>query len=146
MRGDGRVIEHIGCYEELYDNYIARDGSFGRKAPAETKRQPYAVPKSGRSVSESVQSDSAIVSENSSQAKTVRLSYKDQRLYEILPGEIASIEQKIASLEKELSDPGLYAADEKKFYALSGQLQQLQKEKDEKETQWLEIELLKSSL
>ena len=33
-----------------------------------------------------------------------------------------------------------------KFYALSGQLQQLQKEKDEKETQWLEIELLKSSL
>lgn len=146
MRGDGSVIEHIGSYEELYDKYIARDGSFGRKAPAETKRQPYAVPKSGRSVSESVQSDSAIVSENSSQAKTVRLSYKDQRLYEILPGEIASIEQKIASLEKELSDPGLYAADEKKFYALSGQLQQLQKEKDEKETQWLEIELLKSSL
>lgn len=146
MRGDGSVIEHIGSYEELYDKYIARDGSFGRKAPAETKRQPYAVPKSGRSVSESVQSDSAIVSENSSQAKTVRLSYKDQRLYEILPGEIASIEQKIAVLEKELSDPGLYAADEKKFYALSGQLQQLQKEKDEKETQWLEIELLKSSL
>lgn len=146
MRGDGSVIEHIGSYEELYDKYIARDGSFGRKAPAETKRQPYAVPKSGRSVSESVQSDSAIVSENSSQAKTVRLSYKDQRLYEILPGEIASIEQKIAVLEKELSDPGLYAADEKKFYALSGQLQQLQKEKDEKETQWLEIELLKRSL
>lgn len=146
MRGDGSVIEHIGSYEELYDKYIARDGSFGRKAPAETKRQPYAVPKSGRSVSESVQSDSAIVPENSSQAKTVRLSYKDQRLYEILPGEIASIEQKIAGLEKELSDPGLYAADEKKFYALSGQLQQLQKEKDEKETQWLEIELLKSSL
>ena len=146
MRGDGRVIEYIGSYEELYDKYIARDGSFGRKAPAETKRQPYAVPKSGRSVSESVQSDSAIVPENSSQAKTVRLSYKDQRLYEILPGEIASIEQKIAGLEKELSDPGLYAADEKKFYALSGQLQQLQKEKDEKETQWLEIELLKSSL
>lgn len=146
MRGDGSVIEHIGSYEELYDKYIARDGSFGRKAPAETKRQPYAVPKSGRSVSESVQSDSAIVSENSSQAKTVRLSYKDQRLYEILPGEIASIEQKIVVLEKELSDPGLYAADEKKFYALSGQLQQLQKEKDEKETQWLEIELLKSSL
>lgn len=114
MRGDGSVIEHIGSYEELYDKYIARDGSFGRKAPAETKRQPYAVPKSGRSVSESVQSDSAIVSENSSQAKTVRLSYKDQRLYEILPGEIASIEQKIAGLEKELSDPGLYAADEKK--------------------------------
>ena len=146
MRGDGSVIEHIGSYEELYDKYIARDGSFGRKAPAETKRQPYAVPKSGRSVSESVQSDSAIVSENSSQAKTVRLSYKDQRLYEILPDEIASIEQKIVGLEKELSDPGLYAADEKKFYALSGQLQQLQKEKDEKETQWLEIELLKSSL
>ena len=146
MRGDGSVIEHIGSYEELYDKYIARDGSFGRKAPAETKRQPYAVPKSGRSVSESVQSDSAIVPENSSQAKTVRLSYKDQRLYEILPDEIASIEQKIVGLEKELSDPGLYAADEKKFYALSGQLQQLQKEKDEKETQWLEIELLKSSL
>ena len=146
MRGDGSVIEHIGSYEELYDKYIARDGSFGRKAPAETKRQPYAVPKSGRSVSESVQSDSAIVSENSSQAKTVRLRYKEQRLYDILPGEIASNEQKIAVLEKELSDPGLYAADEKKFYALSGQLQQLQKEKDEKETQWLEIELLKSSL
>ena len=145
MRGDGSVIEHIGSYEELYDKYIARDGSSGRKA-AETKRQPYAVPKSGCSVSEPVQSDSAIMSENGSQAKTVRLSYKDQRLYEILPDEIAALEQKIAGLEKELSDPELYAADEKNFYALSGQLQQLQKEKDEKENQWLEIELLKSSL
>ena len=123
MRGDGTVIEHVGNYEELYDKYIAKDIKTSSSPVKEIKKN---TPKTS--------------------VKAPRLSYNEQRLYEILPDEIAALEEKITSLEQALSDPELYTADADKFYRLSEELAQTKAEKDNKETQWLEIDMKKSNL
>jgi len=123
MRGDGTVIEHVGNYEELYEKYIAKETKNPESVKKEAKKE---------------------VSKPTSKAP--RLSYKEQRLYEILPAEIATLEEKITSLEEELSDVDLYNKDVDKFYRLSQELEQAKEEKDKKETEWLEIDMLKSSL
>ncbi len=74
----------------------------------------------------------------------MRLSYKDQRLYEVLPDEIAQIEQEIKAIEGELSNPSLYAENEKKFYELSQKLETLRISREEKENKWLELEMQKN--
>lgn len=124
MRGDGSVIEHIGNYEELYNKYIA--GSKKENKPSTTKKESQ--------------------SPRPSQQKTSRLSYKDQRLYEILPDEIAELENEISAIEAELSEPDLYTKDVERFYKLTENLEKAKQQKDAKETQWLEIEILKNTL
>ena len=123
MSGDGSIIEHVGNYEELYEKYISKEVkkvNQAKKQITETKERKT--------------------------NKTNQLSYKDKRLYEVLPQEISDIEAKISEIEIMLSDADLYAKDASKFYQLSEQLEQLNQEKDEKETKWLEIEMMISSL
>ena len=123
LKGDGTVIEHVGNYEELYDKYIAKEHKAAPVQIKEAKKEP---------AKQSV--------------KTPRLSYKEQRLYEILPDEIAALEEKIISLEQALSDSELYTKDTEKFYNLTKELEQTKTEKDNKETEWLEIDMKKSTM
>ncbi len=124
MRGDGTIIEHVGDYDELYKKYI-------QKTPRTNVEE---------------KTKKTNIKENVPNRANNRLSYKDQRLYDILPKEIEEIEQSIAQIEEELSDSELFYRDEKKFYTLTSKLEELKIKKDEKETKWLEIELLKSSM
>ena len=78
--------------------------------------------------------------------KAQRLSYKDQRLYEILPKEIEELENNIKKIEQDLSNPNLYSENKEKFFELTEKLEQLKQQKDGKETKWLEIEEYKNSL
>src|SRR5690348_2093622 len=48
-----------------------------------------------------------------------KLSYKDQRDYDRLPGEIERLEATVAADEHALSDPDLYARDPKRFAELT---------------------------
>lgn len=123
MRGDGSVIEHIGNYEELYNKYIVQNKK-NDKPQAKKKEES---------------------SESGIQSKASRLSYKDQRLYEILPSEIEKLDNDIAVIEGALSEPDLYNKDVEKFYKLTEKLEKAKQEKDVKETQWLEIGLRKES-
>lgn len=123
MKGDGTIIEHVGTYEELYEKYIAKEPKNKELQKKETKEN---------------------LSPNSQKAN--RLSYKDQRLYEILPGEIATLEKKVTEIEEKLSDPDLYINDKDKFYQLSDELQKTKQEINEKENTWLEIDMKKSDL
>ena len=123
LKGDGTVIEHVGNYEELYDKYIAKEHKTAPVQVKEVKKEP---------AKQSV--------------KAPRLSYKEQRLYEILPDEIAALEEKIISLEQALSDSELYTKDTEKFYNLTTELEQTKTEKDNKETEWLEIDMKKSTM
>ena len=125
MKGDGTVVEHIGTYEELYQKYIANSSK--EKTVDKAKKKD----------------DKA---EIRVQSKPQRLSYKDQRLYEVLPQEIEDLEKQIAETEQKLSDPDLYTADPDEFYTLSETLAALKQDKDDKETKWLEIDMLKSSM
>lgn len=123
MSGDGSIIEHVGNYEELYEKYISKE----TKKINQTKKQ-------------------VVENKERKTNKTNQLSYKDKRLYEILPQEISEIETKIADIELLLSDAALFTKDTQKFYKLSEELESLKLEKDEKETKWLEIEMMISAL
>ncbi len=68
-----------------------------------------------------------------------KLSYKDQRDYDLLPGRIEAIEAEMAAAEVELSDGTLFTRDHAKFTALTGKLEKLREEKAAAEDRWLEL-------
>ncbi|MDX1704007.1 MAG: ATP-binding cassette domain-containing protein [Altererythrobacter ishigakiensis] len=71
--------------------------------------------------------------------KPDKLSYKDQRDYELLPARIEELEAAISKGEQILSDPELYTKDPKKFAAISQGLENARAEKDAAEERWLEL-------
>ncbi|HEX8413254.1 MAG TPA: ATP-binding cassette domain-containing protein [Sphingomicrobium sp.] len=75
-----------------------------------------------------------------------KLSYKDQRDLDRLPGEIERIEAEIAATEQALADPDLYSRDHGRFAELSGRADKLRAEKDSAEERWLEVAELAEGL
>jgi len=69
----------------------------------------------------------------------VKLSYKDQRDYELLPKRIEELEAAIARGEEILSDPALYTSDPQKFANISKGIENARAEKDAAEERWLEL-------
>ena len=68
-----------------------------------------------------------------------KLSYKDQRDYDLLPARIEAIEQEMAGIETDLSDSNLFTRDYARFTALTGKLESLRDEKAAAEDRWLEL-------
>jgi ABC transport system ATP-binding/permease protein len=68
-----------------------------------------------------------------------KLSYKDQRDYEILPARIAELEAAIAKGEAILADPALYSQDPQRFATISKGLDNARAEKDTAEERWLSL-------
>jgi ABC transport system ATP-binding/permease protein len=74
--------------------------------------------------------------------KAVKLSYKDQRDYDLLPARIAEIDGEVAAAEKELSDPALYTRNHARFVELNAKADALRIEKDTAEERWLELAMI----
>ncbi|MCP1468831.1 ATP-binding cassette subfamily F protein uup [Sphingobium sp. OAS761] len=68
-----------------------------------------------------------------------KLSYKDQRELDLLPGRIEALEAAIARDEALLADPALYTRDPARFAALTGAIEQARGEKDAAEERWLDL-------
>jgi ABC transport system ATP-binding/permease protein len=68
-----------------------------------------------------------------------KLSFKDQRDYDLLPGRITEIEAAIARDEALLSDADLYTRDPKQFDALMRAIETARTEKDAAEERWLAL-------
>lgn len=68
-----------------------------------------------------------------------KLSYKDQRDYDMLPGRIEEIEREMAKIETDLSDGGLFTRDNARFTALTAKLDALRNEKAAAEDRWLAL-------
>ncbi|WP_379549788.1 ABC-F family ATP-binding cassette domain-containing protein [Qipengyuania sp. DGS5-3] len=79
------------------------------------------------------------ISAASAPAKTHKLSYKDQRDYELLPARIEELEAAIERGEEILSDPELFTKDPQKFANISKGLENARTEKDAAEERWLEL-------
>jgi ATP-binding cassette subfamily F protein uup len=124
MKGDGTIYEHAGSYSELLEKIKTAPQSVVKTKPQCNK--PNAA--------------------NSSNTKARKLSYNQQRLLEVLPGEIEQLEKDIQSLSAELSNPDLYQNDPDRFDEASKLLEVKQQEKASKEEQWLEISLLADEL
>lgn len=68
-----------------------------------------------------------------------KLSYKDQRDYDLLPARIEAIEAEMAGIESDLSDGNLFTRDHARFSALTEKLEKLRQEKAAAEDRWLEL-------
>lgn len=120
MKGDGSVIEHIGSYSDV----------LAKLAPAPEKEK------------NTVKNKPAVQNEKPKIINTRKLTYNQQRLLQVLPGQIDEIERKIGEVTQSLADPDLYQNDRERFFALGDELKELENQKSEAETQWLEISLL----
>ncbi|WOK35404.1 ABC-F family ATP-binding cassette domain-containing protein [Sphingomonas sp. C3-2] len=68
-----------------------------------------------------------------------KLSYKDQRDFDLLPQKIEEIEAQIARDEALLADPDLYTRDPKRFQTLTQAIDAARAERDAAEERWLEL-------
>ena len=68
-----------------------------------------------------------------------KLSYKDQRDYDLLPARIEELDAEIAKGEHTLADPDLYSRDPAKFARYTELLDKLRTEKEAAEERWLAL-------
>ena len=128
MPGNGTVYEHAGSYSDLLSKLSEQKISAGVGAVKKIiKKEPE------KNISTSSQ-------------KMVRLSYNQQRLLNVLPEEIEQLEAKIYQNEQALSDSNLYLQNPEEFGRLSKELEELNRQKEDKENMWLELQMLKESL
>jgi ABC transport system ATP-binding/permease protein len=78
--------------------------------------------------------------------KAAKLSYKDQRDYDLLPQRIKEIEAAIAKAEAELSDPALYTGNPDRFAKLTKEIEAANIEKDAAEERWLDLAMMVEEL
>lgn len=71
--------------------------------------------------------------------KKGKLSYKDQRDYDLLPGRIEELDKAIARDEAAMADPDLYTRDPGRFAALTQAIAKARADKDAAEERWLEL-------
>jgi ATP-binding cassette subfamily F protein uup len=68
-----------------------------------------------------------------------KLSYKDQRDYDRLPGEIERLETAVAADENALSDPDLYSLNPTRFAELTERIARHKADIEAAEVRWLEV-------
>ena len=68
-----------------------------------------------------------------------KLTYKDQRDYDLLPKRIDELEAEIARDEDILSDPDLYRRDPARFAQLMAAIEKARAERDAAEERWLQL-------
>lgn len=103
----------------------------GGYADWEAKRRPRSEPKKAAPAKPAPMAEAP--------KKATKLSYKDQRDYDLLPKRIEEIEAQIAKDEAALADPDLYTRDPAKFARLGEGIAALREEKDAAEMRWLEL-------
>ncbi len=122
LDGSGHVDIIAGGYADWEEKRDKRDKPSAKKADK------------GVSVATSAAAPSA--------PKKVKLTYKDQRDYDLLPKRISEIDAEIAAAEKEMSDPALYVQKPARFAELTAKTESLRAEKDAAEERWLELAMM----
>ncbi|MFN3199104.1 MAG: ABC-F family ATP-binding cassette domain-containing protein [Bradymonadia bacterium] len=121
VEGDGTVMEYAGGYTD----YLSQRKSIGgdvSAAPAKAKKK------------------------ERTKGPQKKLSYKQQKALESLPGEMEALEAEISTLEAKLADGSYYTRDPDGFQSSTARLEAAQGELEEKEMAWLELEELRESL
>jgi len=72
-------------------------------------------------------------------APRAKLTYKDQRDYELLPKRIEELDAQMAADAIKLAKPDLYMRDNATFAKLTKAIEQARAEKDAAELRWLEL-------
>jgi ABC transport system ATP-binding/permease protein len=106
----------------------------GGYAEWESKRKEDGAPKV-KSTNKPIGTKPAVKSSSPSK----KLSYKDQRDYDLLPGRIEEIDTRMTEIAVSLSDPDLYTKNIDEFEKLTNENTALIDEKEEAEMRWLEL-------
>src|SRR5258706_3792381 len=75
-----------------------------------------------------------------------RLNFNEKHALETLPKKIAKLQAEIAKQQRHLDDPDLFQKDRKKFDQASDMLAKKQRELQEAEDRWLELEVLREEI
>ena len=75
-----------------------------------------------------------------------KLSFKDQHALTTLPGQMEKVQQHIAKLQEELSDPTLYRRNAVRFAQASTLLSKREKDLADAEERWLDLEMKREEL
>ena len=121
---DGKVQEYVGGYSDW-----ARRG----RSLAVTD-DPYEQKKRKRDAAESRR-----------QRKANKLSYKDQRELDALPGEIERLEAEIAAMQERVAAPDFYTRDTEQVQQKLRELSAAEDELERRIERWGELETLKES-
>jgi ATP-binding cassette subfamily F protein uup len=124
--GDGRWIEYAGGYTDMLAQRGADLKREAVKAAAEEKRESKGGALSG--------------------ASKRRLNFNEKHALETLPKTIAKLQAEIAKQQRHLDDPNLFQKNRKKFDQASDALTKAQKELQEAEDKWLELEVLREEI
>jgi len=124
--GDGRWIEYAGGYTDML---AQRGADLRREAPRITSEDK----KEATAVTPSV-------------AAKRRLNFNEKHALETLPKTIAKLQAEIAKQQRILDDPDLYKKNRKKFDSASDALTKAQKELQEAEDKWLDLEVLREEI
>ncbi|HEY5712654.1 MAG TPA: ATP-binding cassette domain-containing protein [Allosphingosinicella sp.] len=92
-----------------------------------------------RPATRAVSAKAAAPAPSSTRAPPRKLTYKDQRDFELLPKRIEELEAAIARDETALSDHDLYRRDPRLFEALTDAVAAAKEERDAAEHRWLEL-------
>jgi ATP-binding cassette subfamily F protein uup len=122
LDGSGKVDVVAGGYEDW-----VRKRYEEHRAPAKTGAQTRAALKKEES------------GPQPSQGNKGKLTYKDQRDYDRLPGEIERLEAAVAADEAALSDPDLYTRNPQRFAELTERIARHRADIEAAELRWLEV-------
>ena len=125
FEGEGRVREYVGGYQDWLrqggsPRLLGVEEARARPAPkAEPAPAPVAAPVA---------------------APRRKLSYKEQRELEALPGQIEALEEELAALQQETAEPSFYQRPVEETRAALARLESLQHELDALLERWAELE------
>ncbi|MGH8464878.1 MAG: ABC transporter ATP-binding protein, partial [Pseudomonas sp.] len=131
FEGEGKVREYVGGYQD----WIRQGGSPKLLGVTESK--------SGKSELNTAVVEAVVatpVAEPAAEAPKKKLSYKLQRELEALPGQIDELEQKMAAVQEEISDPAFYQRPIDQTSAVLARLEQMQAELDVLVERWAELD------
>jgi ATP-binding cassette subfamily F protein uup len=125
LNGRGQAVETPGGWSDFMGQ---NPGFFGAPAPPAAKPAEIRAP------------------EPRTPFQAFKLSYKDQRRLEELDRLVGELPQRIATLESELADPGLYGRDPGAFERFSKALAAARDQLASAEAEWLDLEARKEAL
>ena len=125
--GDGVWIEYAGGYSDML---MQRGADLKRDAVKSQEATRSGSAKQGASAS----------------APKRKLNFKDKHALDTLPKTIKSLQDEIAKQQRHLADPNLFTKDRKKFDRVSAALADAQKQLQDAEDRWLELEMLREEI
>lgn len=128
LAGDGSAVEYAGGYS---DAMVQRNRAKKENQEKEKQRDK---PKIASLKHEAPKTKAP--------SKKSKLTYAQELALKSLPGKMSSLENDIDSIAQKLAEPSLFTAQPQRFADLTAQLTSKQRELEESEELWLELEMI----